>query len=481
MNKKSLIILCIVFAILVGLVFVKKSIKPKIPTTEEIVDIIVPSVNIDGLSDIVLRLGGAQAEDDGDLGNVHLAKENGEWIVKTRYGVHANEKTITPVLEKLDQLKGELRSDKKGLFSDYGIGDDEGVHVELRQGEAKNIHVVVGTHKVGYQNNFVRFGGTNAVYVVNENLLGTLGVIGEGEDQKLDTTKWVDKRIAHLAADDIIGVAITQAVNGSQETVMDIRKKLVGENKKWQSVKPYAFGLSAAKIKSMVEKFNGTYARDVIAPDVSGVFDVPGWTGTFTLESGGEVKLVRGAKDEEEKNYYVKQEGAGYFYLVSVSTFDNREKQQGDIFASNPLKVEEGNVDGIEIHDLDSKKKFSVLKMSPPAAVDASAGDDVEDPEAKEEVVWQTPDGEAVETSKVKEMITKIKDMNLEAVSSSVSSPKGALTMSFTKNGETQKYTISKDAALENGKECHFLRLIGADQDYCVSKAHVTALQNILP
>ncbi len=483
MNKKSLIILCVIFAILIGLVFVKKNIKPEISTTEEIVDIIVSPVNIDGFSEIVLRLGDGITENDDKPRNVHLVKEGGQWIVKTQYGVYADEKTITPILEKLDQLKGELRSDKKGILSDYGLADDEGVHVELRQQDAKDIYVIVGTQKAGYQNNFVRLGGTNAVYVVNENLLGTLGLRGEEEDQKLDVKKWVDKRIAHLEADDVVGIVMTKTVNETEEVIIDIRKKSGDGKKKWQSVKPYAFGLSASKIKSMLEKFNSIYARDVIAPDVEGVFDSPGWAGTFTLEDGSQFKLVRGVKDEEEKNYYVKVEGSGYFYLVPVSTFDSREKQQGDIFAGNPLKVEEGNVEGIEINDIDSKKKFRALKkLSLEAAETPAEGAENEgDQEAKEEYIWQAPDGGTIETAKVKDVISKIKDMNLEAVSPSGSSPKKALTVDITKEGETKKYTISKNTTLDNGKECHFLRLSGDEQDYCVSKVHVTALQNALP
>ena len=184
MNKKSLIIVCVIFAVLIGLVFVKKSVKPGIPTTEEIVDIIASSINVDDFSEIVLRIGDGSTEDKDKPKNVHLVKEGDQWIVKTRYGVYANDKTITSLLDKLDQLKGELRSDKKGLLSDYGIGDDEGVHVELRRGDAEDIHIIIGIQKAGYQNNFVRLGETNAVYIVNENLLGAFGVRGEEEDQK---------------------------------------------------------------------------------------------------------------------------------------------------------------------------------------------------------------------------------------------------------------------------------------------------------
>ena len=88
---------------------VKKSVKPQVPTTEEIVDIIVPSISIDDLSEIVIRLGDGNSDTEDKPNIVHLAKEDDQWIVKTQYGIYANEKTITPLLEKLDQLEGELR------------------------------------------------------------------------------------------------------------------------------------------------------------------------------------------------------------------------------------------------------------------------------------------------------------------------------------------------------------------------------------
>ncbi|MBN1868965.1 MAG: DUF4340 domain-containing protein [Candidatus Omnitrophica bacterium] len=477
MNKKSLIILCVIFAVLMGLVFVKRSVKPTAPTKEEIVDIITPAVGINNLSEIVLRLGDGSTEDVEKPKNIHLAKEGGQWLVKTQYGVFADDKTITPLLDKLDRLKGELRSDRKGLLGDYGIGDDEGVHVELRQDGAKDIHVIVGVKNAGYQNNFVRLEGSNAVYVVNENLLGAIGVRGEEEDQKLDAQKWTDKRIAHLTAEDVVGIAITENVNGAEETVVDIRKNTIDDKKQWQSVEPYAFTLSASKIKSMIDKFNSAYARDVIAPDAEGVFDTPAWTGVFTMENGDQFTLVRGAKDTEGNNYYVKQEGAGYFYLVPLSTFDGREKQQGDIFADNPLKAGEGNVTAIEIYDIKSKKKFNVTKKP---SQKTPEGEGTAGQEGKEEYVWQASNGETIEKEKVKGIIDKLTSINVEAIPRSITS-KGMLTLKITNDEGTKDYTVSESITLDNTKECHVLALSGNDLKYCVSKEHVKALIDALP
>lgn len=481
MKERNLIILCVIFAVLVGLVFVKKGMKPQVPTTEEAADIIASPVSADDITEVIVRLGDGGGGDEDNPRRVHLLKEDGQWAVKTRYGVHANDKAITPVLDQLDQLKGELRSKKEGLFSDYGIEDEQAVHVELRRGDAEAAHVVIGTKKAGYRNNFVRLAGTSAVYLVNENLLGAFGVRGEGEDQKLDADKWVDKRIARIDADGVTAVAITKIKDGAEEEVIHLKKEEVDGKKQWQSVKPYAFGLSASKIKRMIETFNNTYAREVIAPAEEGGFDAPGWTGVFTLENGEQTKIVRGSKDADGNNYYVRREGAGYDYLVPVSTFDSREKQQGDIFAGNPLKVEEGNVESIEVRDIDGKKEFRASKKEPPETAEAPAEEKTGEPQSKKEDVWETPGGEAVETAKVRDIITKIKGFNVEMVPRPASSLKNMLTIRVTKEGETKEYAVSKDIKLDNGKECHFLTVNADSQGYCVSKSQVTALQSALP
>jgi len=478
MREKNLVILCIVFAILIGLVFFKKSIKPQVPTTEEISDIIEPSISLDGLTEIIIRLGDGKSDDADKPKNVHLAKEDDHWIVKTHYGVYARDQIITTLLKKLDQLQGELRSNKKGILRDYGIDDEQAVHVQLLRPDADLIDIAVGIKKAGFRDNFVRMGKSNAVYIVNENLLSTLGVRGEDEEQKLDTNKWVDKRITHLEPNDVVGVTITEGNGSAERTAIDLTRELVDGKKQWKSAIPYDINLSASKIKKIVEIFNNTYAQEIVAPDEEGVFDAPGWTGIFSLENGDQVKIIRGEEKPEGK-YYVKQEGAGYFYHIATSTFHSRKNQQGNIFANNPLKANEKNIGEIEIRDLINKKKFHALKKAPQ---EAEAKDENTDEETeKKEDVWETPGGEDVELAKVQDIINKIKDIVLEAVLQPEASIEDAMVMRIVNNGVSTEYTISKDLKLDTGKECHFLKVGTNAQSYCASKSSISALQNILP
>jgi len=478
MREKNLVILCIVFAILISLAYFKKSIKPQVPTTEEISDIIEPSISLDSLTEIIIRLGDGQSEDVDNPKNVHLVKEGDHWIVKTHFGVYARDQVIKTLLEKLDQLKGELRSNRKKVLIDYGIDDEQAVHVQLHRQDADHIDIAIGTKKAGFRDNFVRVGKTNAVYIVNENLLAALGVRGEDEDQKLDTNRWVDKRIAHMEPNDVIGVTIIEGDGAAERTAIDINRELVDGKKQWKSSIPYDFGLSASKIKSMVEVFNNTYAQEIVAPDEEGVFDAPGWTGIFSLENGDQVKIIRGEEKPEGK-YYVKQEGVGYFYHIATSTFHSRKNQQGNIFANNPLKTNEKSIDEIEIRDLVNKKKFHALRKAPGEA--GVKDENADEEKEKEEESWETPGGDAVELTKVRDIINKIKGIILEAVLQPEVSIEDAMVVRIGNDGVSTEYTISKDLKLDTGKECQFLRVSGNTQSYCASKSSISALQNILP
>jgi len=477
MKEKNLIILCIVFAILIGLVFIKKNTKPKVPTAEEVSDIISASVKSADINDISITLGKSSSAQENPK-PVVLAKEGDHWVVKSQFGVYAKDKVIDSALDKLDGLEGELRSDKASVLSDYGIDDDQAVRVTLQREGADAIEVLIGTEKAGYQNNFVRFAGSNAVYVTSENLLTVFGVRDKDEAKELDENKWTDKRISHLDTSEIVGVTISQLVKGEVRQVIDIKKEDVDGKKQWKSVTPLPFGLSASKIKTLVQNFNNTYAREIVAPDVEGVFDEHTWTGVFTKENGEQVTMVRGKKDEAGSNYYLKHEGAPYYYVIPVSTFESREKQQGSIFANNPLKVDPSTIDELLVKDLVGKKEFHVVKK-----VDTGGTSDKEGSDGEEESTspWKTPAGDTVEESKINDIIGKIKNISIDVDFQPAVAVDDALRIRVTKEGVSTGYTITEDLVLSNGKECRFLSVDGSKQNFCASKSQIVALQNALP
>lgn len=75
MNKKGLLILCVIFAVLIGLVFVKGRTKPQVSTQEEITDIISTVVSVDSINEIELKLGSGTPDESGASEHVHLVKD----------------------------------------------------------------------------------------------------------------------------------------------------------------------------------------------------------------------------------------------------------------------------------------------------------------------------------------------------------------------------------------------------------------------
>jgi len=479
MNKKGLLILCVIFAVLIGLVFVKGRTKPQVSTQEEITDIISTVVSVDSINEIELKLGSGTPDESGASEYVHLVKDGDYWFDQTQLGVYASDSSITALLKKLDGLTGELRSNNKEVLGDYGMDDANGVHVQLRGENNLNTHLIVGTQKAGFVNNFVRKAGSNAVYIVGENILATLGVRAEDDDQKLDTKKWTDKRIAHIDAGEVEAVVITEFIDGKEETAVNIKKELIDDKKQWKSQIPYDFGLSASKIKSMIEGFNNTYAREVKAVDEGGAFDEIGWTGAFTMANGENVKIIR-ALQPVGNDYYIMHEGAGYMYQVPMSTFNSRRDKQGAIFINNSLKVDENSIERIEINTFDPKKYFSAVKKPAPEVDDAPQGEGDNQEKPKEDS-WVTSGGEALEVSKVREIINKLKFLSIEADLKPPVSIKNSMSIGITKDGKLTEYSISKDMILKTGKECRFLNVKGNAQSYCAVKSTVVALQNALP
>jgi hypothetical protein len=84
MKQKNLIILFFILAVLIGLIFVKKNMKPSTPVAEETVDIIVPGIGADVVSEIVLELEDqgededSDGEDDDDLSEGEVEDSDGE-------------------------------------------------------------------------------------------------------------------------------------------------------------------------------------------------------------------------------------------------------------------------------------------------------------------------------------------------------------------------------------------------------------------
>lgn len=470
MKLKNLLILCAVFLLLMGLVLLKQGRKPKVVVSDEGKTIVSTPIDLNTEDEVLLRFGDVSVP-------IHFQKKNNQWLVTSFHQVPVDKVRLQGLVDQLNRLEGEIRSDNAALLPDYGIADKEGIHVIFKNGGTEAFHFVIGAKRAGPTDDFIRSGNDNKVYIVHENLLAQFGLWGEVKAGNFKTDLWLDKRVISLEEKDVQGIRVAQTTKGQERVWMELTRKEVDGNKKWSSTVEYPFGLSATKIKSYVNSFANLRASQVVPlQEADTAFNEDLWQAKFTLEGGGTVTLLRGKKDKNGYNYYVKLDGKDYCFKVPVATFDNFVKGTGDIFVTNPLKIEDGKVVSVDVQDIPGHKKFTATKV---------AEDQVQSQEASapQKFVWNTPAGKTVETKSVEDMIRNFKSMNLTLAPVEQIPPKDMLLIRWRQEGNTtaQAYRISAKATALSGQECHFLKVDNDPNGYCYTEKAITGFQKTIP
>ena len=500
MKFKNLVILIGVLIALMGILILKQETKPHVAVVEKPSDIVSSPLILENITEAVIQFGQTEKQS-------HLVKKDGRWELENLYGVYADENLLSNLFKKLDTISGELRSDDPVLLGDYGITDARGIHILLRDQTTELAHLVVGSKRAGYSGNFVRHQDQNSVYVIEDDLLSELGLWGEVKEENFKADRWLDQRVTHFDPEDVAGIKVSRKNKTSERIWFDLQFKDIDGQKKWVSSVEYPFGLSATKIKNYFRSFENIRAREVTAPQPTGVFEDSSWKAEIVLENGQSVTLTRGGKDEQGDDYYVKTVD-DYYFLVPVSTFDGFTGGSGDLFVSNPLGVQDAQVTKINVQDLTAKKKFSASR---------SLNSDAD-------VVWTAFDGKELDKNKIQEIIRGFKDLNVLLVSAddvpapndlAVKITQGALRNALRNpsdfqdsvpeisrekflgakhsqdlvpeipsefQGEALKtYTLSQSQKLEDGRDCYFLRVEGDPNHYCYLQNNVTNFKNTIP
>jgi len=454
MKSKNFVIFLIVLAVLSGIVFMKKIMRQKVPTTEQWANIVEQSANKDDLTDCLITLGEKK---------LHLEKKNGKWTIAGQQGAYADEQKVDTLISKIDALEGELRSDNKKLLSDYGISDNEGINIQLKKGEAEIAQLILGTKKAEWNKNFVRLKGSNAVYVVEENILSDLGFWGDVTEANFNTDQWIDKRIFHFDQDKVKAVKLEK----NAKTFIELVKTVENEKKKWKTIKNYPIKLDQNKVNNYIRSLTNLKGSSVAAKDEEEKFEETAWRISIRLDDDGTITLNRGKKDGG--NYLVKLSDKAYMLKASEYTLNNIDKTDGDFFVNNPLGLKEDEITAIKINDLEDKKEISIKKFDESEQEDSSES---------LKLAWKSDAGDIFKTDDVKGIIRKIKNISLKTLPERTQSIENLLLISLTKqDGSASEYEITKSVSLDNNKECHYLKTKHDDQGYCVGTHQIASLK----
>jgi len=463
MKLKNLIILGIIFVCLVTVIFVKKNVTPEVPKEEVFRDVIQSPISLGVINECDIVLKHASSSAGKNTTELNFKKEDGGWILKNVYNARVNEKELETFLDNLDDLKGEFRSDKKELFEDYGIKDEESVHIILRGANGAEItHLVIGTKKPDWGHNFVRDAGSTEVYIADKNILASLGFWEDVLPDKLDKKRWINTDIINFDPEEVAFINISEQIDAREkETRLDLTRELSGGEKKWKTADDYSFSLDQDKIKEYLGTIKNIKASEVVDPEEPGHFDSRLLRLTVGKNNGEQIVVTRGRKKENGPGGYVKVAGEKYNFLVSDSVFNGLEKNSADFLSKNLFDLKEENVKELNINDIEKRKKYTAIKSS-------------------ESHLWKTKRGALIDKTKIEDIIQSIDSINVKMVTDAEVPKKNILTYVITKTeGRRWVLEISEEITT-SGKQYHLLKIEGDPQKYYIESNNVKVLKAIL-
>jgi len=298
-KSKILVVLGVALAVLLAINLVQRSGHKK-ATSQSATAVIIPGpIVADDLSRISLGFG-----DNAET--VVLNHQPTGWVIDTAWGAAVDQTRVDALVRNLQGLTGEYRSDNAAVLSDYGLADDNAVHINATNTAGETvIGLKVGRKPERYPGNFVRLSGENSVYVCQKNILGQLGIYGEPEAPKsryfLDLQAVKEDR---LAVDKIV-------LKGDQELTL-VKKFAVEEPDsagaeptidrntwEWELAGHAKAALAKTKVDAVLNSLVVIRAADIVDPDAdlaSYGLDSPARQASLYLQDGRVVTLNFGGE-----------------------------------------------------------------------------------------------------------------------------------------------------------------------------------------
>jgi hypothetical protein len=318
MNRKQIVILLGVLGVLLLAVVVKR-LAPRPEVYEEEVQSLKIAFSPETATRLVLGKGA------GEQDRVELQRANGFWRIPSLWNAKADAEKVERFLGSLSALKGEVRSEADAVLSDYGITDEQALHVTVFQEARPVLHLLLGTAQAGWQQLFIRQANSSTVFLTQSDLLSEMGIYGQVSDTTTPTADvWADLRFLAFSPEAIARVEVKEKGADWQE--------LGGQ---------LPFERDAAKVQTYLQELVNLRAQRVVDPAGTAYgFAEPAWQLRFVKNEGTPVLLTVGAPTAEAStDRYLRVEGAPDVYAVSGYTLDRIKVDGSRFIGEDPLNV----------------------------------------------------------------------------------------------------------------------------------------------
>lgn len=368
MKQKQIIILALILALLAGAVFYLKSQKPPELVSEEYAALGF-SFAEEAVAALRISKGAVSAENPAS----EIAKEGDVWKIKSAWNARADQEKIHLLVQDILSLKGELRGSSKELFSDFGIGDDQGIRMTFSDVSGKPLaDLMVGLKKADYRYLFVRESGSEKVFMTEAPLLNKIGLFGDPEKEGLNQVFFASLDVVQMDTEKVTGLTLTRFKDGKPVVTAKVTKDTDpadAAKKKWKYHRTdLPFNLEAAKIQSFLREHVRWKAQTILDPKGKDYgFNRPYWTMEVAFEDGNNINLTAGDLDMEKRTYPINVSGEPAVFQLSKFYFDEIDIDESRFFETNPFHIEASKIEKLVVHTDKGEKSFAPKEKTWPA------------------------------------------------------------------------------------------------------------------
>ncbi len=258
MKLRHLVILLVVLGLLAALAIAKKAARTR--QAEEAARqaqavILTPEFDKDFIGRIILYKG-----DVPDDKKIVLSRRATGWVLANRNGIPAKKERVDKLIHDVENVRGEPRGVSAAVFSDFGIADDQGVHVVLQTETGEEIaHLVYGVKMPRPGAGFCRLAGSEETLLVETGLPMSLGIVNA--ESQLNDRSFVEGRIY---SDEINKAGRIDVTKAGQEPFSLIK----GADETW-TFEPPARGQEADKdkVNGFLKALAKIEARRLVDPE----------------------------------------------------------------------------------------------------------------------------------------------------------------------------------------------------------------------
>jgi len=267
-----------------------------------------------------------------------LDKSHNRWVVRNNFNAKAQEKQVEKLLETLKGMRGQLRSTKEELLSDFEIGEEETFHLVLYDKEGAELsHLLVGKKGPDWKSSFVRRSGETKVYLANENLLTQFGVYGEGE-RELDINRWTDLKIFDFEDRELARMAVNtpnkkrvfekrEETPGISEDTTEVQTPMLPSvEHEWVQTHPASESTEEREITNLVRALANLRASEVADPRQMESYGLskPSYTVELTLQDGRSLVFSVGQlSDQRAESRYCSSSESDLVYIIPNFQFQS--------------------------------------------------------------------------------------------------------------------------------------------------------------